>query len=163
MKVFFDIGFHDSTNPDGIARYTRELIRSFKTIGQNEIYFIRRSAHIYLAQSRSDPSIFDQPLVINSGDLLIMPSLDTGLFEASSYLFSLRAIGVSIISLIPDLIAVDYPEFFPAGNNQIILRTDCSGSKCKCTSITSITNRNRVKSCLENLKVSCGVIEVCWR
>ena len=122
MKVFFDIGFHDSTNPDGIARYTRELIRSFKTIGQNEIYFIRRSAHIYLAQSKSDPSIFDQPLVINSGDLLIMPSLDTGLFEASSYLFSLRAIGVSIISLIPDLIAVDYPEFFPAGNNQIILR-----------------------------------------
>jgi len=122
MKVFFDIGFHDSTNPDGIARYTRELIRSFKTMGQNEVYFIRRSAHIYFAQSDSELSKFNQPLLINPGDILIMPCLDTGLFEASEYLFSLRAIGVSIISLIPDLIAIDYPEFFPAGNNQIILR-----------------------------------------
>ena len=120
MRFLFDVGLHDSKNPDGISRYTTELISQARAMANTEVLLIKRVGNQYLAQDSTSSFNFSRKFAPLPTDHLLMPSLDTGLAEAYDYLIELRKQGAQISALIPDLLGIDYPQLFPAGVKQVL-------------------------------------------
>jgi glycosyltransferase involved in cell wall biosynthesis len=121
MRFLLDVGLHDSKNPDGISRYTKELINQAHTLVNDEVLLIKRIGHQYLIEDTFGSGEFSKPLTPEPTDHILMPSLDTGLGEAFEFLIELRKQGIQISALIPDLLGIDYPELFPPGVKRLLL------------------------------------------
>ncbi len=119
--VFVDVGLHFSTNPDGLMRYSNKLLEAFDQSGRSKHQYIfrqivRQGGSYYLIEgSDIDENSISLESIAKPGDYVLMPSLDTAFVEAFDSICRLKKSGIRFGSLIPDLIAVNNPEFFPSG------------------------------------------------
>ncbi len=122
MTIYVDIGWHDSKNPDGLSRYTQEILKSLHQKMKWSIKSIRRIENAYFEVSSDGKKISSNPIEPTWGDALFLPSLDTNLYQSLTFLMAIRARGVRITALLPDLLAIDYPELFPVGTSESVAR-----------------------------------------
>ena len=120
--LFIDAGVHFSTNPDGLSRYTVEMIRSLTSKNRTSFQFVeRRGMEYFVLGSDSKKSSARMLDVVQEKDVLFLPGLDVGISDAFTQLSALKQKGVKIYSLLADIIGIENPEFFPLGNDRNLL------------------------------------------
>jgi len=114
-----DIGIHQPTSPDGLSRYSSNLLKLIKKIAiEDEVFLISRKGSKYsLHQEAKNVNLLE---LVDDNSIFLFPSLDVHFFEASEFLIEMKAKSCQFKFLIADLIAVDYPEYFNPGVGPLV-------------------------------------------